>query len=424
MRQQPTWMSFGLVQLVVFGAFGASLAFQTVEARSLITEEILHKPAYRPIPVTRDKPLRVEPLYNRPDLVADEDLAAVLEKIQPPFGRKEMKPNHVEHALRVWGADATFQNPEIVSGREMVEFLTDSAKFMESWGSEIRPFLEEKPSGVQVQWGPETCRSYHHDHWLACLSEAGSPLSTPVYGPTRRHDTLNDVLQEALRDFRLDEKEVEWTAMGFGLWLPPTKEWIGSGGRRYSFDLIVDRLIRGHKVLGVCVGTHRIYSLMLLVRLDDEFDILSDSAREDAYAYLRSVRELILAAQFEDGHWSGNWPRGAEEVAHPTEEEFYKSIIATGHHLEWLSIAPPDLQIPDDRLKKAIDWVVATTKAQTPDEIKARFTFLTHVGAALSNWRQVRAADFWRDWQASHPWVPTESPTDVVPVSPAAAEKH
>ncbi|MCA8995690.1 MAG: hypothetical protein KDA80_01855 [Planctomycetaceae bacterium] len=423
MKKQNSSLSFGLVQVVVIAAFGASWAFQSVEARSLIEEEFLHQEPFVPVSVPRNEPLRVQPLYDRPDWITDEDLAAVLLKIQPPFSRKEMKPNHVEHALRTWGIDATFQNPEIVSGQEMLEFLTDSAKFMESWGEEVRPFLEDKPGGVEVKWGPETGRSYHHDHWLACVTEAGATLDTPVYAPSRRHSTLNDVLQEAMRDFRLDEREIEWTAMGFGLWISPHKTWIGSGGRKYSFDLIVDRLMRGHKVLGVCVGTHRVYSLMLLIRLDDEFDILSDSAREQAYAYLESIRDLITASQFEDGHWSEGWHRGAEEVTDPTDGEFYRSIIATGHHLEWLSIAPPELHPPEEKIKKAVDWIIDVTKQQTRSDVKTRFTFLTHVGSALCNWRQVRPADFWRDWQKQHPWDPSQDEPEESEEE-AALESH
>ena len=38
-----------------------------------------------------------------------------------------------------------------------------------------------------------------------------------------------DVLQEALRDFRLDETEVEWSALAFGLWIAPQKTWTTRG---------------------------------------------------------------------------------------------------------------------------------------------------------------------------------------------------
>ena len=396
------WKAILLVQGVVVGGLAAAILLAGPETKMAVQRELLKLEPFQRVEIPREEPLRIKPLYDRPDWVSDDDLAAVLKAVRPPFSREEMKPNHVEHALRCWGIHAEFQDPEIVSGQEMLEFLTNHAKYVESWGESMRPLLQERPTGVAVRWGAEQGASYHHDHLLACVTEAGAPLSTPVYGPSRQNHTLKDVIQESLRDFRLDERETEWTAMAFGLWIPPTREWIGNEGRRYSFDLLVDRLCRGQKESGVCSGTHRVYSLMLLVRLDDEFDILSESGRDQAMAYLFSVRDAIMVSQYEDGRWPSNWPDGAAAVENPIEEDIYKQVIATGHHLEWLSIAPPELHPPDEQIKKAVDWVIRTTKEQTKDEIKQSYTFFSHVGAALSNWRQVHPAEFWMEWERTH----------------------
>ncbi len=407
MKKNSPLKSFGIVQGIVIGAFAIAFALSNAQARTSIKVHLFGEEAFQPVPITREEPYRVQPLYDRPDLVSDEDLAAVLEKIQPRFDALEMKPNHIEHSLRTWGVAATFENPNAISGQEMLSFLTDHGAYIESWGKKMRPLLEEEPTGIRIRWGKETGASYHHDHWLACITEAGAKLSTPVYGPSRRNDTLYDVVQESLRDFRLDEREVEWTAMAFGLWITPEREWIGSGGRVYSFDLIARRLLRGQKELGVCSGTHRVYSLMLLIRLDDEFDVLTDPVRNDVYAHLEDVRDLIIASQFPDGSWPGNWPDGSDAVKYPKEEELHKKVIATGHHLEWLSIAPPDLHPPEEQIRKAIDWIVEVTRSQTRAEIKARYTFFSHVGTALANWRQVHPADFWKEWEREHPYDPS-----------------
>jgi hypothetical protein len=406
MKKSSQKKTFVIVQIAVLGAFAIALLFSNAQARTALKAKTLGIESFEPVPIPREEPYRVKPLYNRPDIVSDEALAAVLEKIQPRFSPREMKPNHIEHALRTWGVTATFQNPNAVSGQGMLEFLTDHGAYIESWGKEVRPILEEKPTGIRIRWGAETGASYHHDHWLACVTEAGASLNTPVYGPSRRDDTLYDVVQESLRDFRLDEREVEWTAMAFGLWIAPTREWVGSGGREYSFDLIAERLLRGHKNLGVCSGTHRVYSLMLLLRLDEEFDVLTDAMHAKVYAHMENVRDLIIASQFPDGSWPGNWPDGKDAVDNPIEEELYKKIISTGHQLEWLSIAPPALQPPEEQVRKAVDWIVEVTKSQTRAEIKQRFTFFSHVGAALANWRQVHPADFWREWEKTHPYDP------------------
>jgi len=228
-------------------------------------------------------------------------------------------------------------------------------------------------------------------------------LDEPVFLPGQRELTFRDVVLEALRDFRLDERETEWTAMGFGLWLPPVREWRAADGRLMSFDLLAQRLMRGYLEKGVCHGTHRVYSLMLLWRVHQDHDILSPQMAERVYAHLEHVRDLIRVSQFEDGSWPPNWNEGAEAVTNPREAELKDVIIATGHHLEWLAIAPEELHPPQEQIERAARWIIQTTKQQTPEEILARYTFLSHVGNALALWRGTHPSDFWKEWQTRHP---------------------
>ncbi|MEW4488500.1 hypothetical protein AB1L42_10490 [Thalassoglobus sp. JC818] len=392
------------VQAFVLIAFGTAYIMSGSPNRQIVHEQILKQSAPIVVPIEREYPNRISPLYDRPDWVSDEELASVLERIVPRFSREQMKPNFIEHALRTWSVEAEFQDPEAVSGQEMLLFLTDHNAYLESWGKSIRPLLEEKTSGVRIRWGADKCASYHHDHLLASLTEAGVSIDTPVYGPSRRGDTIRDVIHEALADFRLDEREVEWTAMAFGLWIPPVRTWQGGDGREYSFDLIAKRLMRGHKQYGVCSGTHRVYSLVVLLRIDEETEILSEQTRNDVWQFLTRTRDMLIGSQFEDGSWPSNWPDGAAAVLDPLDEPIYQKIISTGHHLEWQSIAPKELLLPDDQLQRAVDWIIATTLDMTDEQIAARYTFFTHVGSALANWKSVRPDEFWKDWELEHPY--------------------
>lgn len=341
------------------------------------------------------QPYRVRPLYNRPDLVNDADLRAVLEKVRPMFPRRGTKSNYIEHALRVWGKDAMFADDAVWSGAEMVDYLTDHAKYKLAWDQPVT-LIEPRPEGLAIRWGRDLGASVHHDHWLASLTEAGVSLDHPVFGPGRANNTLKDVLNESLRDFELDEREVEWTAMAFGLWLPPTRDWIGRDGRVFSFDMLAKRLTRGDCQWGVCAGTHRVYSLMLLVRLDDEHDILSDEGRAIAWRYLEHTRDMISQSQYDDGRWATDWPLGEASKSNPIDEPLHKQVIATGHHLEWLSIAPVELHPDPETIAKAMKWIIATTRERTPEEVLGHYTFYSHVGAAVANWRSEHPADAWR----------------------------
>ncbi len=411
MSRSFPWKMFVALQVGVLAAFGAAYAVSGPQSRDLIQQELWGREPFTPIAIPRSEPLVIEPLYDRPDFVSDEELAAVLERVVPRFQHRRTKPNFVEHAVRIWGVNAQFDDPQAMSGRELSEFLTDHARYAASWGNAAAPLVEDRETGLAIRWGTESGASVHHDHWLASLTEGGIHRDTAVYGPARRGTAINDVLQESLRDFRLDERETEWTAMAFGLWLPPHREWTGSEGRQYSFDLLAQRLMRGQKQLGVCSGTHRVYSLMLLIRLDDEFDILSDAARAESYSYLERVRDLITASQWEDGRWPSNWPDGAKAASQPIDEELFKQVIATGHHLEWLAIAPRDLHPPDDQIRKAARWIIDTTTGKTAADILPHYTFYSHVGNALALWRNTHPATFWRQWRATHPYEPTPENT-------------
>lgn len=391
---------FLTVQAIVIPAFAIAFLFQPATTSAKFTQGLTGTLPVPPVPVARDVPLRVKPLYDDPQLVSDAELAAVLKQVLPRFKPEHLRPNFVEHALRIWGVDATFNDKAVMSGAQMKDFLADHGKYLASWGAQTQPLLQEQPDGVSIRWGTSQGASVHHDHWLACLTEAGVHLHEPVFLPSRHQKSIGDVLQRSLRDFRVDERETEWSAMGFGLWIVPVKEWQTTDGRHVSFDMLAQRLLRGTNRMGVCHGTHRLYSMMLLVRLDDEYHILSPAVREAVLAHLRTIRDLIVASQFPDGHWSSEWFRGADALVKPVDDPTFRKVIATGHHLEWLSIAPLELHPPREKVRLAARWVIDTAVAQTPAQIQEHYTFYSHVGGALSGWRKTRPADFWRAWEA------------------------
>lgn len=380
------------VQAIVVVAFAAAVIASPKTASRLIHGDA----TTTAVKVSRETALQITPLYDDPSVVSDADLAMVLEKIRPLFPRTQLKPNHIEHALRTWGAHATFRDPAALSGVEMVDVLTDHAKYLKAWNGEPDPLLLPGKGGVDVRWGHEFCASVHHDHLLASLSEAGVPIDATIYPPGNQPRTFGDLLQQAARNFRVDEKEVEWSAMAFALWLPPdTKSWKTADRRTVTFDLIAKRLMRGDARFGVCGGTHRIYSLVVLLRVDAAHDILTPPIKQTVRDYLMTMRDVIIAAQFPDGHWAGNWPNGKRSVTNPINEPEYKAVIATGHHLEWLAIAPPEFHPPREVVQRAARWLIANVRKQSQQDILAKYTFYSHVGNALALWRKTRPAEIW-----------------------------
>ena len=399
-----TWLS---VQLVFGGAFAASWFLLPGTQQQEVIAHIRHKPYPLDVALKSEKATTVESLYNEAEVVSDEELAAVLKKILPRFSRDHLRPNLVEHALRTWGCSIEFTNPEIISGPEMKDFLTDMAKFVDSWGKNTNPLMIANDDGIHVRFAEDRSGSVHHDHTLAALTEAGLSLDDSVF-TTAREMHIRNIVIEAMRDFRLDERETEWSVMSFALWLAPQKTavWHNGEGRRITFDMLAERLMRNHKRDGVCLGTHRVYSLMLLVRLDDQNpgQLITQETRAQIMKYLTTVRDLIAASQRADGSWTSNWAVGAEsESKADPGEPMSKRVIATGHHLEWLSIAPIELHPPREQILKAADWLIANVEKTPQDEIDTNYTFYSHVGKALAMWRHTSPATFWTQWRSGHP---------------------
>jgi len=424
MKSAKTLLCFVLVQALVVSVFAVSFASLSPQQVKRVQEAVTKKPTYTAVRIDRNKPLEIPPLYDDPEVVSDEELAAVLYQVQPAFKRAELKPNYVEHALRTWRVTAEFQEPGVMSGVEMRDFLLDYGNFVLSWGPEVDSLLESRDTGIYVRWGRDKGASVHHDHTLACITEAGVSLDFLVQAPGRRA-TLKSLLEQALYDFRLDERETEWSAMAFGLWLPPVSNWTNGAGRELNFDLIARRQMRGHKQFGVCGGTHRVYSRMMLLRINEKYTILSEPVRAEAYAFLENVRDLLLVTQFPDGHWPYNWPDGQDAVDHPGDHEAYRDVIATGHHLEWLAIAPEDLHPPREMIRKAAGWIIENTTSRTRQEIQESYTFYSHVGNALALRRQTSPPDFWHQWETQHPFQPEDGRQPVVrkPVPEAESEE-
>lgn len=397
---------FWIVQFTVILAFGLSIARGSLSQGPAGSVPGTVSTGVR---VEREYPLRIAPLYDDASVVSDEELAAVLKQVRPKFPEKNLKPNFIEHALRIWGVDAVFQEKGVLSGLQMKEFLTNHGKYLASWGTSAQPLLIDTQVGVSIRWGGhEEGGSVHHDHWLACLTEAGVAREEKIFTPAHRIRTIDDALQQGLLDFHVDERETEWSALGFGLWLPPAKSWRTADGRTVTFDTLAQRLLRGALRFGVCNGTHRLYSLTALVRLDDEYHILSPEVRAEIMAHLHYVRELIVASQYEDGHWGSNWQDGADALKNPAADPMYKKVINTGHHLEWLAIAPEELHPPREQIRKAARWIIDTTVAQKPEDMQQFYTFFSHVGGALSLWRNTHPAAFYREWERTHPVVAEE----------------
>ncbi|QDV16846.1 hypothetical protein Pan153_14790 [Gimesia panareensis] len=341
----------------------------------------------RQLPTLRLNPLTVAPEYDRPEIVSDQDLSDVLSRLRPQFRGKQPRINHVDHALRFWGLEAEFDDPKSLSGIEMRDILLDHRRFGQVWGAKTKPLLVRNENGLRarVQEGLET--SSHEDHTLATLAEVGTPADYPIV-LAQGETTLEEMIQESLKSFSLNQVEYEWSALVFALFLDSPESWTTSEGQRIDFDAISERIMRQQPTKGVCYGNHRLHALVMILRVDEQTPILSKEGRRKVIDYLKGITDRLVKSQSAEGYWDKNWD--GTELDLSTEQKFTpraRRALATGHAMEWWALAPPEVLPPDETLIKAGHWLVQTIQKMPESEIKSSFTFLSHAGRALALWR-------------------------------------
>src|SRR6185437_8548925 len=169
-------------------------------------EQLQRLPAFKPVPI------KIEPLYDSPEVVSDEQLQTVLDRLKPAFRGRKTSFNNVDHALRFWGLEAVFVDEACLSGAEMRDLITNNDKFLEYWGKDAKPLLIRTSRGVRVRTQEGLTSSSHVDHTLAVLSEIGTPLDFPLVTPKGR-SAVAAILLESLRDFSLNQVEYEWSVL-------------------------------------------------------------------------------------------------------------------------------------------------------------------------------------------------------------------
>lgn len=353
--------------------------------------------AARALPPLRGKPLEVRPLYDDPGVAGDAEVRRVLRRLGLRNKQRETSIGQVEHALRLWGAAAQFPDPKLMSGGQLRELLTSSRYFQWTYLGTKPPLLLDLGTGVRVRALEGPASSPHADHTLGSLAEIGTPLDFPVL-TTGRQTTFRAILEQSLRDFSLNQAEPEWSALTYALFLPPAHRWVTSEGQDMSFDRLAGRLMREAPSEGVCSGNHRLHALILFLRVDDQMAaagqerILSPAGRQRIVDYLRGITATYVRHQHADGFWNGKWPTATPASSEPTDaddDRLSNRLIVTGHVLEWWSLAPAELQPPRPVKVAAGQWLVRTVDRLSDAQVDTNFTFLSHVGRALAQWRGV-----------------------------------
>lgn len=382
---------FVLSQVLILGVAVAAVGYRFAAPAELAV-----------IPPLRNEPIHLDPVYDIPAVVSDEQLSETLTRLRPRLEGPDTKINHIDHALRFWDIKARFTEAGCPSGEEMRQILLNYPRFLQLYGKKgaETALLMNEPDGIRVRVNEGITTSSHVDHTVASLAEVGTPLDFPVEtaaGP----GTFRDLVDYVFTSFSLNQVEYEWSVMTFAMYVPPTTQWRTKEGQTIDFDMLARRVMRQEQPQGVCFGNHRLYTLVVLLRVDEQMrkaensPILSPEVHAEVVSYLQDMTQRLVASQHVDGFWNIDWPKGEKPTsAAPTEVEgdrLSDRIIATGHAMEWWAMVPQDLADeilpPRHVLVAAGQWIVNTVEKLSDEDIPTHFTFLSHAGRALALWR-------------------------------------
>jgi hypothetical protein len=348
----------------------------------------------------RNEPLVIAPRYDDPRVVTDEQVTAVLERVAPPAA--PVSTNNFVHGLRLWGPEADFHDPQIPTGQQLRDYFLDDAEFRRFAGQKAPPLFFRGTNGIEVRSFDDrltdrATSSYHTDDLLATLAETGTPLDAPLR--MREGEAhVSDLLQTSLRRFHPEQLEYEWTAIAYARYVFPQREWRNKYGQRIDVDVLVDEIL-GHPLeLGPCNGLHRLEALAVLYRADEQVHALKPRTKMKILVQMKRVSRLLTEAQTAEGYWTRQWPQGstAAVVGKENLPSQHDKLLVTGHHLEWLALAPEEVQPPRETIVRAGQWLARTLVEMDEKDLLDAYGPYTHAARALCLWRSAEPYEVWK----------------------------
>jgi hypothetical protein len=327
------------------------------------------------------RPVRIEPRLGLPEAL---DAAAADKALGRLRRDRPASLGDVLHALRLFGPAESIHWGSRGNRASLLDAVLDPEVGASLMGA---PALIDTRDGVR-------CRAYerreprkrkdrqsHEDQLLSVLAEAGVPLGQPLGTASGKH-TVQRILDDALAKFDLKQDEIEWSALAFALYLPPLTRWSDKFGRAYRFDDLVEEMM-GRRLEGrACTGCHILYSLAVILRVDEQVSILSGPVRDHVRSYLDDMASLALRHQAADGSWDLDWFTGPE-TASEDKGRVSARVLPTGHLVEWLMVLPEDLSPPGDRLFAAARWLEHQLIAATDQAIAGEYCPYSHAGRVV-----------------------------------------
>jgi hypothetical protein len=270
----------------------------------------------------------------------------------------------------------------VFNGKEILEIFTDD-RLGQREVPAYEPVLYWTPFGIANRLDPVHPSGFvgvlrHKDDFLEACAIAGLSLDeTLAVGD--KPGALLDCLNCSIATFDA-AAELEWTVTALAHYRPTLQPWRNHFGQEFTFDTCVQLLAHQSRDHAACYATHIPYALCTLLRIDEKCDCLSSLSRLTCETYLKSLAESLESGQTAEGHWPVWWWRGSK---HQPKSDAFDQITVTGHHLEWISLAPTHLRPSRRSIADAVNSTMSVMRAASRFELDELYAPVTHFARAL-----------------------------------------
>lgn len=306
---------------------------------------------------------------------------AVLAKFHPG---PDLEPSAVAHYLRFW-AGATESPGSNDPSCALTSWLLDDGTCLD-WQLPKQKVLRRHSRGIRYELSvlahtpglpPIIPGERHVGQCLSALGEAGVSPDQEVFVDGRTYH-VRDLIEDVAWCYTFDD-EIEWRTVALALYRPQVAEWRTKNGRKVSWAMITDEFVNlwlRRKMSGhACAGTHVLYVLALLTKVDAVHPLWSGSRRAAVDRCLRDAAGVLAITQRSDGHWDTSW---SDPEATPPAADPLTDLLITGHHLEWLALRPEGRRPPAHMIRSAGGYLVELLSSWSAEDIRKVICHASH----------------------------------------------
>jgi hypothetical protein len=205
--------------------------------------------------------------------------------------------------------------------------------FRSPYGWEVR---QRSAPYARKHWEYE----HHVDQFLATCAEIGAPLNLSIETDSGRV-TISELLEASRRNCD-SSQDACWTLVAYCTYLPEELQWRNRFGELCSYESMVEGILSLPPDTGSCGGTHKQFALAHFLNCPSSRH-WNKGLRRQCEEYLCHSSRLLERSQLPNGAWSPQWAKEPAEIVDIGGSASIRGadlIRITGHHLEWIGIAP------------------------------------------------------------------------------------